>query len=189
MVMIALRPSNVSVYNGQINVIKGAFDTIYAYNSDYERRTRYIVDYGKYYDMAFGDLFSPEAISVTKPFIEKDDFLIFRMFLPKGEFSATKKEDKSEAPKAVVTFLYDKKEERLISLAQDEVSAVSGFVNDMDGGINFTPDFFTGGKMYQIVEADLFMEYAQTSDSPRMKRIAERISEDSNPVMIEATFK
>ena len=59
----------------------------------------------------------------------------------------------------------------------------------MDGGINFTPDFFTGGKMYQIVEADLFMEYAQTSDSPRMKRIAERISEDSNPVMIEATFK
>ena len=107
----------------------------------------------------------------------------------KGEFIATKKEDKSEAPKAVVTFLYDKKEERLISLAQDEVSAVSGFVNDMDGGINFTPDFFTGGKMYQIVEADLFMEYAQTSDSPRMKRIAERISEDSNPVMIEATFK
>lgn len=189
MVMIALRPSNVSVYNGQINVIKGAFDTVYAYNSDYERRTRYIVDYGKYYDMAFGDLFSPEAISVTKPFIEKDDFLIFRMFLPKGEFIATKKEDKSEAPKAVVTFLYDKKEERLISLAQDEVSAVSGFVNDMDGGINFTPDFFTGGKMYQIVEADLFMEYAQTSDSPRMKRIAERISEDSNPVMIEATFK
>ena len=111
------------------------------------------------------------------------------MFLPKGKFSATKKEDKSEAPKAVVTFLYDKKEERLISLAQDEVSAVSGFVNDMDGGINFTPDFFTGGKMYQIVEADLFMEYAQASDSPRMKRIAERISEDSNPVMIEATFK
>lgn len=70
----------------------------------------------------------------------------------------------------------------------DGISAVSGFKNDIDNGINFTPSFFTGGKMYQAVEADLFMEYAKASGSHQMKRIAEQISEDSNPVLIEVTF-
>lgn len=188
MVMVTLRPSNAYIYNGQINIAKGAFDTVYAYGRDYERKARYVINYGKYYGMAFDDLFDPEAISGTRPFIERDDFLIFRMFIPKGKFPATQDDNGSETAKAVVTFLYDKKEKELFSLAQDGISAVSGFKNDIDNGINFTPSFFTGGKMYQAVEADLFMEYAKASGSHQMKRIAEQISEDSNPVLIEVTF-
>ena len=63
------------------------------------------------------------------------------------------------------------------------------FTNDIDGGMNFYPQYIKDGKMYQLVNAIDFIEMAEKSTSARMKEIAAQLTEESNPVVVEVTLK
>ena len=65
----------------------------------------------------------------------------------------------------------------------------AGFTNDIDGGMLFYPKYINEGKMYQLVDAIDFIEYAQKSNSQKMKEVAATLTEESNPVMVVATLK
>ena len=64
-----------------------------------------------------------------------------------------------------------------------------GFVNDIDGGMPFNPNYSAGNRMYQMISAEKFIEYAQIGTSEKMKEVASTLTEESNPVMVVATLK
>ncbi len=45
------------------------------------------------------------------------------------------------------------------------------------------------GKMYRLVDAVDFIEFAQMVNSTRMKEVASKLTDDSNPVLVVVTLK
>lgn len=45
------------------------------------------------------------------------------------------------------------------------------------------------GKMYRLVDAVDFIEFAQMVNSTRMKEVASELTDDSNPVLVVVTLK
>jgi hypothetical protein len=64
-----------------------------------------------------------------------------------------------------------------------------GFLNDLDGGMPFLPSYIKDGKMYQLVDASVFIEMAGICSSARMKEVAAKLTEESNPVVVVVTMK
>ena len=72
----------------------------------------------------------------------------------------------------------------------DPVTKSAGFINDLDkGGISFYPIAVKDGKMYQLIDAIKFMEFAEQSSSAKMKEVAATLNEDSNPVLVIVKLK
>jgi len=86
-------------------------------------------------------------------------------------------------------FVYDRKRCTTRALEYNEEYGYAGFTNDIDGGILFYPKYMNEGKMYQLVDAIDFIEYAQKGNSQKMKQVAATLTEESNPVMVVATLK
>ena len=63
------------------------------------------------------------------------------------------------------------------------------FFNDLDGGLPFWPIHIHNNKMYMACDAGKFIELSQKYNSQKMKEVASRINEDSNPVLIEVVLK
>ena len=82
---------------------------------------------------------------------------------------------------------YNTRKTKLIKYSED--LGQGAFTNDIDGGMPFWPTKHIGNKLYQFVDAVTFIEMSEKYNSPRMKEIAATLTEDSNPVMIEATLK
>ena len=53
----------------------------------------------------------------------------------------------------------------------------------------FNPSFIFNNRMYQVVDAANFIEYAKKSSSAKMKEIAAKLTDDSNSVIVAATLK
>lgn len=53
----------------------------------------------------------------------------------------------------------------------------------------FWPSKQIGNKLYQFVDAGTFIEMSEKYNSLRMKEIAATLTEESNPIIIEATLK
>ena len=66
---------------------------------------------------------------------------------------------------------------------------LAGFTNDLDGGMPFYPIYIKDGKMYQMLDAIDFIEYAEVSNSAKMKEVAATLTEESNPVLVVVTLK
>ena len=86
-------------------------------------------------------------------------------------------------------FVYDRKKGTTRALEYNDEYGYAGFTNDIDGGMLFYPKYMNEGKMYQLVDAIDFIEYAQMGNSQKMKEVAATLTEDSNPVMVVATLK
>ncbi len=53
----------------------------------------------------------------------------------------------------------------------------------------FYPTYMNEGKMYRLVDAVDFIEFAQMGNSARMKEVASKLTDDSNPVLVVVTLK
>ncbi len=66
---------------------------------------------------------------------------------------------------------------------------MGGLSNDLDGGFPFWPEMVAGGKMFQVVKAVDFIKLSKIYNSEKIKAIASKLTEDSNPVVVVATLK
>lgn len=85
--------------------------------------------------------------------------------------------------------VYDKKEGTVTALSYDSTYQASGLKNDIDNCMPFWPDVIIDNKMYQIVDAMTFIDMSLRFGSAKMKEIASNLTENSNPVIVAATFK
>ena len=76
-----------------------------------------------------------------------------------------------------------------ITLRYNSDYNLAGFTNDLDGGMPFYPIYIKDGKMYQMLDARDFIEYAEVSNSAKMKEVAATLTEESNPVLVVVTLK
>ncbi|MBR5855909.1 MAG: 6-bladed beta-propeller [Bacteroidales bacterium] len=85
--------------------------------------------------------------------------------------------------------LHNKSNNTSLALAMDKEYGITGFVNDIDGGIPFWPKYVRDNKMFKLIDADEFVELAAQSKSEKMKEIAATLNEESNPVLVVVTLK
>jgi hypothetical protein len=63
-------------------------------------------------------------------------------------------------------------------------------INDIDGGIAFWPiNHSPQGELIMPLSAIQFIDAAEKSKSPEMKRVAATLKEDSNPVIVVVKLK
>lgn len=86
-------------------------------------------------------------------------------------------------------FIYDRKKGTTRALKYNDTYGFAGFTNDLDGGMPFYPKYMNKGKMYQLVDAVDFIEFAQIGNSAKMKEVAATLTDDSNPVLVVVTLK
>lgn len=86
-------------------------------------------------------------------------------------------------------FIYDRKNGTTKALKYNDTYGFAGFTNDLDGGMPFYPTYMNDGKMYRLVDAVDFIEFAQMVNSTRMKEVASKLTDDSNPVLVVVTLK
>lgn len=86
-------------------------------------------------------------------------------------------------------FIYDRKNGTTKALKYNDTYGFAGFTNDLDGGMPFYPTYMNDGKMYRLVDAVDFIEFAQMGNSARMKEVASKLTDDSNPVLVLVTLK
>ena len=106
------------------------------------------------------------------------------MVYPSGIFGA---DLDWEGSKTMV--IYDKADKEFYALKVDKHYNKVGFVNDIDKGAPFMPNYFCGNLMFDCIEAIDFIDYAEKSGSEEMKRVAATLNEESNPVLVMATLK
>ncbi len=150
-------------FNDTFRIISPFMDTLLAYKNGKLSQFA-VMDYG---DITAEQRFTPtlngELAVQTNTIMESDNILIF----------STYSDDK---------FIYNK-------ATGETIKSKDGFINDIDGGENFWPLKISGNKMYQFMSADLFIEAASQSNSSQMKKVADSITDQSNPVIVIATLK
>ncbi len=186
--------SNLYFYDNQLNIVNALGDTIYVLNEG--RLTPKIAfNYGdivstanmpqiKKNDSGFAP-FTDHLISKVAQIYdiqENADYIIGKIRLPKNITDPKKLKSRSH-------FLYDKLSKKTILLKDSEDIGCGAFTNDIDGGMPFWPSKQIGNKLYQFVDAGIFIEMSKKYNSPRMKEIAATLTDESNPVLIEATLK
>ncbi|MBR5856563.1 MAG: hypothetical protein IKY70_04755 [Bacteroidales bacterium] len=92
-------------------------------------------------------------------------------------------------PKERLNYLLFDKRNGTSSLMAKNNNDIHGFVNDIDNGAPFLPSKIADGKMYQIIDAASFIEFAKNSSSDKMKKVAATLTDESNPVIVVATLK
>ena len=66
---------------------------------------------------------------------------------------------------------------------------MGGMTNDLDGGFPFWPEMVADGKMFKVVKAVDFIKLSKIYNSEKIKAIASKLTENSNPVVVVATLK
>ncbi|MBR5856717.1 MAG: 6-bladed beta-propeller [Bacteroidales bacterium] len=164
--------------------IMGYGDTISSIKSvDCELVSEYVADLGRY---AKG----LKPSDVRSVFMETPAFTLYRVVFSVQGFPNIDREDR------IVNCLYDRATGKSVRLKKEEAYTLegnsasgTGFVNDLDGGMLFSPKEVYGNKMYQLVNAYKFIEYAEATGSEAMLKVAEKLDEESNPVLVIATLK
>ena len=209
--MIKMRPTSLGTgmprvlcgsiykYDNKIHVIHGLHDTIYTWKNN-SLVPSIAIDFGNIPSFSTmpqikksHPFFSPDTrhlrskiaalvIGGDQIFMETNRLIIGTVFLPKDYVIENNLRPQSH-------FIYDKiaRTTKFLKYPEDEYFA--GFTNDIDGGMPFWPSKHIGNKLYQFVDAGTFIEMSEKYNSPRMKEIAATLTEQSNPVMIEATLK
>ncbi len=183
------------IYNNDVKLINSLYDTIYSVNKN-KIKPYVTFNYGEY-------------SSLSKEPIRTDVNTFFRQMSYRANLAKVKPTDINETlhmfygtifisnsistPKQLRNysqFIYDKQSKKslIIKHSNNELD-FAGFTNDIDGGMPFWPSKQIGNKLYQFVDAVTFIEMSQKYNSPRMKEIASTLTDESNPVLIEATLK
>ncbi len=171
-------------YNRELYFINRHTDTIFAYNTEYAKRPRYVVEYGKY-KLNRNESNMEESVHIhSKKIFEADKYLFFNLMT-----NAIRLKFKEGSDSKMVPFVYSKEEGTVYGIPFWTQTGKYGMENNIDGGMPFLPEACSNGKLYQIVNAIDFMDAAENSGSEEMKKVAATLTEESNPVLIAATLK
>lgn len=161
-------------------------DTLYMFGKDYRLVPFMVFDYGVYKAAREQGLY-PNYLQISNSMIAQiNDTYLFPITVPAIDFPDFEKFSETLSKSTV---LYNPQKYQVRTLSQDKRTGITGFVNDLDGGIPFYPDVIEGNKMYQVIDAISFIDLAALSNSPKMKAVAKKLGEESNPVVIEVTLK
>lgn len=155
-----------SIYS--INPINGALELLY------------FVDYGEY---ATKKYVGARLYKLQEGYFNTDAFIAMKVLYTASSFPDL---DKNYIWSNVI---YDKSTHETVTLKYNADYNMAGFTNDLDGGMPFYPTYVKDGKMYQLLDAIDFMEYAEISSSAKMKEVAATLTDESNPVMVVVTLK
>ena len=172
-------------YKGNLRLSKGfPGDTIVFYDNNLEESSQIAFDYGN----SDGTSNKLLARIEYRWNVESDRFMLFRL---DGRLSAMPKVFSKgwHEDRVACCLVLDKVSNKMCAMPYNYEFKSHGFINDIDGGAPFQPLRVVGNKMYQVVNALKFIEYAQKSSSPRMKEVAATLTEESNPVLVVATLK
>lgn len=170
-------PEIIFCYDNTARIIHKSVDTIFSVNSGLEVAPVYALNLGSYKD---GE---NRKIGVGGMVQGETDSFVLLQTTHKTEYF-----DNIDAKERINCILYDKKNETAILMAKDQAGE-AGFENDLDGGAAFIPKTICKNKMYQVIDAVKFIEFAEKSNSEKMKKVAATLTEESNPVIVVATLK
>ncbi len=175
-----------SHWNGQIKLITQMDDTIYKLDEQMNILPSHILEFGKYRKGSTKDDWEANKILVSnKGFEENEHFIMFRITLGLSDILS----DQNGADARIFTIIYDKDKKTTYALKYNKKLGVTGFANDLDNGMPFRPTKILGNKMYQFVNADRFISMAAQTSSTKMKEIAAKLTEESNPVLVTVTIR
>lgn len=173
--------ASLYVCDNSIKIIRNN-DLIYDFNvSDWKLNAQYKIDLGKY--GLSENMIGAKVSYDNKGVIESERFILMKVTFSTIDFP------EYDRNYIISYFIYDKKERTTACLKYNIEDSEANFKNDIDGGINFYPQYLKDGKMYQLVNAIDFIEMAEKSTSAHMKEVAAQLTEESNPVVVEVTLK
>lgn len=169
-----------------LRLISASTDTVSTFNT-ISTRPSFFLDFGRYRKETPIDDFCDNGVriitnGIRKP-IENSQMILFSVLLGPGRYPNLNFDER------FVRLLYDKKAEKTYALKFNKFYNQYSFVNDIDGGMPFWPSYVTDDAMYCLVDATDFIDMAQKSNSAKMKEVAARLTEDSNPVLVVVTLK
>ncbi len=175
-------------------------DTIFSIDKNLQVICKYIMDFGKYRQSP--DISAEDWISTDKMFISKlpmycelDNYLFlsfnFRGYATEPLEKVMKLPDGSESVRKwpYVYGIFNKESGKL-KLLNQPFKGELGLLNDINKGFVFWPKFRSSkGEMITYYNASNFIENAASGNynSPVIKEIADRLSENDNPVVAITT--
>ncbi|MBR4882871.1 MAG: hypothetical protein IKU18_03220, partial [Bacteroidales bacterium] len=176
------------LYNDTVNTLLSGADTIKGYYCapDIKCKPRYCINYVKAKILSDGSNEAQAVRLLNGTFYEGDRLLRMTVMYEAQPF---KKYMNQTRPVAVLPIYYDKCTSESFVLPFYEKLCGYAFKNDVDGGLPFAIHMMIGNKLYQLVDAERFIELAQDCKSEKVKEIASQLTYDSNPVVIIATLK
>ena len=165
-----------------MRLFKGSADTLFFLDDELNKTAAFVLSYGKYLEE------EDFRIGVDN-ILETENFLILKYYADLKRFQAICNPIHSDNNARVGLLVYDKKEKTFKALRYNNTFNTLGFVNDLDNGAPFVPQFARNGKVYQFIDAVKFIDMAQKSSSSKMKEVAAELTEESNPVLVVVTLK
>lgn len=151
-------------------------DTLYTISREtLQKRPEYLFDFGKYQD--------PDAPKQVTFILETPKFLMTNVLFRRDIFNS---------PDGYINtaFIYDYSTGENRVLTYNEDVKLSGFVNDLnDDALIFMPKECVGNVMCQLFDALDFIDIAEKSKSSKIKEVAAKLTEESNPVLVVGTLK
>lgn len=172
--------------NGEAVYTRIAEDTLFKFDENFKLVPFVALDYGKYADAEWENQLRLEQGGASIQQVESK--LLFKIRGPKGFFKGAVNSTMADIW-SVALMVYDMKTSQMTGVEINTDMGILGLENDIDGGAPFFPQVIEGNKMYQILDAITFMDIAQKSSSAKMKEVAASLTEDSNPVVVEATIR
>ena len=156
-------------------------DSLYRVNPlDLSLDAEFFLDFGKY---ATNERVGATLWSRDNLFFITEEFVALTALFTYGSFpDIDRRYTRSN-------FIYDRKNGTTKALKYNDTYGFAGFTNDLDSGMPFYPTYMNDGKMYQLVDAVDFIEFAQMGNSARMKEVASKLTDDSNPVLVVVSLK
>lgn len=177
--------SGIYEYDNKINLIHGLQDTIYQLEGE-RLIPRIAINYGNYQTLSTQKSRrrsnNSMQVAVGYQFIESAAMIAGTVFLPSSAVVYSNGSQYSN-------FVYDKASRKSVIVDYQEEFDMAGFINDIDGGMPFWPQQLRGNKMFSFVDAGTFIEMSKKCNSPKMKEVARKLTEESNPVLVEVTLK
>lgn len=167
-----------------INLATQLTDTLYNITPKLEKMPYAYMDFGKYRGKSTMD----DERNLRGVTIRPTDyagcnrfFILKVMIMPKSSPLSTFER--------MIYLLFDKESGEIHSMKYNTSLECWGMKNDIDNGAPFLPRSIVGNKMYQIIDAITFMDLASKCNSLKMKEVATKLTEESNPVLVEVTLK
>ena len=162
--------------NEKVFLMLKANDTLYTISKETcQKSPEYIFDYGKYLDEK-----SNKRILFL---LETPKFLIASVLFNKILYNPP-------AGYIMPPFVYDYDTGQTRILPYYEEFDRNGFENDVNGDeLIFYPKLCRGNKMYELINAIDFIDIAEKSKSSKIKEVAAKLTEESNPVLVVGTLK
>ncbi len=178
-------------YKDTMNILYTFSDTIkgYSFSSALECRDRFTINMGKEAGIPDGSNFDYCVRLLNGIHLECDRFLTLTVWYGVAPLRRYMKYTNHQRKSAVLPVYYDKVGRNTFFLPYNEQIGDYAFKNDLDNGIPFVANNMKDNKLYQIIDAETFIELAKECGSDKAKQIASKLTYDSNPVVIVATLK